>query len=379
MKMLHISDLHIGKRLKEFSMLEDQEYILLEILKIVDAEHPDCIIIAGDIYDKTIPQAEAVQVFDNFLYALAERKLYTLLISGNHDSPERVSFGGRLMESNRVYIAPVFHGKIPPITLCDALGEVHFYLLPYVKPAHVRRYYPDAKVESYHDAIRTIINDMDLDRNARNVLVTHQFVTGSVLSNSEEFFVGGTENVDADLFDAFDYTALGHIHRPQNVGTPKIRYSGSQLKYHFDEIGQEKTVTIAEIGVKGELHIREIPLQPKRQVRAYKGTYTQITSKSFYDNIEKEDYVYITLTDEEDIPDAARKLKKIYPNMLQLFYDNCRTRMPSVIHSEIRNETLSPMQIFSEFYANQSNHTMTEEQQAIMEQVIKSVWEEESR
>ena len=358
-------------------MLEDQKYILEDILSICDRDKIDCMVIAGDIYDKTVPPAEAVQVFDDFLYRVSMKKMPVLVISGNHDSPERISFGGRVMAAGGVYIAPVYYGRIEPVVLSDEFGEVNFYLLPFVKPANVRQYYPDRKIESYTDAISAIIGNISLDKSKRNVLVTHQFVTGSQLSKSEEFFIGGTENVDGGLFEDFDYVALGHIHRPQYIGSKKIRYCGSQLKYHFDETEQEKTYTVAELREKDVLEITEYPVIPRRQIKAYKGFYDKLTDKSFYDNVNTEDYIYITLTDEADIPDAARKLKKIYPNMLQLFYDNSRTRTKNIVHSEVRNEKLPPIDIFSEFFELRCSRKMTDEQQKYMESLIKSVWEEE--
>lgn len=377
MRILHLSDLHIGKRLKEYSMLEDQKHILAQILEICGDEKIECVVIAGDVYDKTVPPAEAVQVFDDFIYSITEKKIPVVMISGNHDSAERIAFGGRIMSAGGVYISPVYSGKIKPVVLNDKYGEVNFYLLPFVRPANVRQYHSDRKIESFTDAMGAVIDNIEIDTTKRNIMVTHQFVTGSQLSQSEEFFIGGTENIDGGIFEKFDYVALGHIHRPQFAGSKKIRYCGSQLKYHFDEVNQEKTYTIADIDENGDVKIKEIPVEPLRQVKAYKGSYEKLTDKSFYSNINTEDYVYITLTDEEDIPDGARKLKKIYPNLLQLFYDNSRTRTTNVIHSDVRNEKLPPTEIFSEFYESRRSHKMTDEQRKFMEQLIKSVWEEE--
>lgn len=377
MRILHLSDLHIGKRLKEYSMLEDQKYILSQILEICDNEKIECVVIAGDVYDKTVPPAEAVMVFDNFIYSVTERKIPVVMISGNHDSAERIAFGGRIMSAGGVYISPVYSGKIEPVVLEDKYGEVNFYLLPFVRPTTVRQYHSDRRIESFTDAMEAVVDNIEIDSTKRNIMVTHQFVTGSQLSQSEEFFIGGTENIDGGIFEKFDYVALGHIHRPQFAGSKKIRYCGSQLKYHFDEVNQEKTYTIADIDEKGNVEITEIPVEPIRQVKAYKGSYEKLTDKSFYGNINTEDYIYITLTDEEDIPDGARKLKKIYPNLLQLFYDNSRTRTTTVIRSDVRNEKLPPTEIFSEFYESRRNHKMTDEQRKFIEQLIKSVWEEE--
>ena len=373
MKILHLSDLHLGKKVNEFSMLNDQKYILNQILSIADNENPDCVIIAGDIYDCSNPSAESIKVFDDFLFSLSERKLPVFMISGNHDMAERISFGGRLMTSSNIYISPVFNGKIEPIEFNDKHGRI---MIPIIKPFHVRKFFPDEVIVSYTDAMKTVIKNMNINPEYRNILITHQFVTGASFSDSEELSVGGTDNIDADVFNAFDYVALGHIHRPQNVGNKRIRYCGSPLKYSGKEINQQKSVTIVEIGVKGNLDIKEIPLVPKRDMKIYKGTYKEITDINFYSNINTEDYIFITLTDEEDIPDANRKLRKIYPYLMQLSYDNSRTKNFSVIKSDIRNEKLPPLQLFEEFYESQCNHKMSSEQYEFIDSLIKEVWGE---
>lgn len=377
MKILHLSDLHLGKKVNEFSMLSDQRYILNQILSIADNENPDCVIIAGDIYDKSVPPAEAVQVFDGFLFSLSERKLPVLIISGNHDSSERVSFGGRLMKPSNIYISPVFSGKTEPVELHDRYGKVNFYMIPFIKPADVRNVFPDKPAADYTEAMKTVIENMDINPECRNILVTHQFITGASFGEQEELSVGGTDNIDAGIFDVFDYVALGHIHRPQNVGSKKIRYCGSPLKYSGREANQRKSVTIVEAAEKGSLDVREIPLVPERDMKIYKGKYKEITSPDFYGSINTEDYVFITLTDEEDIPDAAGKLRKIYPYMMQLTYDNSRTRSISVIKSDIRNEKLPPVQLFEEFYELQCGRKMSGEQYEFAENLIKEIWEEE--
>lgn len=377
MKILHLSDLHLGKKVNEFPMLDDQRYILNQILSIADNENPDCVIIAGDIYDKSVPPAEAVQVFDGFLFSLSERKLPVLIISGNHDSSERISFGGRLMKSSNIYISPVFSRKIEPVELHDRYGKVNFYMIPFIKPADVRNVFPDKPAADYTEAMKTVIENMDINPECRNILVTHQFITGASFGEPEELSVGGTDNIDAGVFDVFDYVALGHIHRPQNVGSKKIRYCGSPLKYSGREANQRKSVTIVEAEEKGSLDVREIPLVPEHDMKIYKGKYKEITNPDFYGNINTEDYVFITLTDEEDIPDAAGKLRKIYPYMMQLTYDNSRTRSISVIKSDIRNEKLPPMQLFEEFYELQCGRKMSGEQYEFAENLIKEIWEEE--
>ena len=282
MKFFHLSDLHLGKRLNEFNLLEDQDYILRVILGLLDEEKPDAVLLAGDIYDKAVPSAEAVQLFDFFLRRLAERGLQVFVISGNHDSPERIAFGSRLMDPSGIHMSPVYDGAVRPISLRDEWGEVKVYMLPFLKPAHVRRFFPEAEIGSYTDAMRTVIEAMDVDPAARNLLVTHQFVTGAARSESEEISVGGTDNVDASVFDRFDYVALGHIHSPQSVERESLRYCGTPLKYSFSEARQEKSVTVVELGRKGELRLRTLPLTPLRDMRELRGSYMELTALSSY-------------------------------------------------------------------------------------------------
>ena len=248
MKLIHLSDLHIGKRVSEISMLDDQRYILSSILSIIDDEKPDAVLIAGDVYDKSIPSTEAVELFDEFLVSLAKRKIRVLIISGNHDSAERLAFGNRLLDSTGIHISPAYQGTVEPVVLSDNAGVVNFWLLPFIKPAHVKRCHPDKNIESYTDACRVAIEKMAIDPAKRNVLLTHQFVTGAATCSSEELSVGGSENVDASVFDAFDYVALGHIHGPQNIGCNRIRYCGTPLKYSISEENHHKSVTVVHLG-----------------------------------------------------------------------------------------------------------------------------------
>lgn len=377
MKFLHLSDLHIGKRVNEFSMLEDQEYILTKIINIIDNEKPDAVIIAGDVYDKSVPSAEAVQLFDDFLCRLAKRKLQVFVISGNHDSAERMAFGGRLMDISGVHMSPVYNGKVEAISLDDEFGKVNFFMLPFVKPANVRRFFEDAEIESYTDAICVAVENMNVNPDERNVIVTHQFVTGAEKCESEEISVGGSDNVDASVFDVFDYVALGHIHGPQNIGSEKIRYCGTPLKYSFSEAKHNKSVTIVEMGEKGSIEISIIALDPKRDMREIKGTYAEITLKDNYINTNTDDYIHITLTDEEDIPDAIGKLRVIYPNLMKLDYDNKRTRSSAKLDIIENIEQRSPLDLFAEFYEKQNNQPMTDGQSEFMKSLIESIWEGE--
>lgn len=375
MKLMHLSDLHIGKRVNEVSMLEDQKYILNRILEIIDREMPEAVLISGDVYDRTVPAAEAVTLFDDFLWQLSQRKREVFIISGNHDSAERLAFGGRLMEGTGIHLSPVYDGSVAPISLSDEYGTVHFWLLPFVKPAHVKRFYPEEPMESYTDAIRTAVEQMHVDHGQRNVLLTHQFVTGSATCDSEEISVGGTDNVDAAVFEGFDYVALGHIHGPQNIGSERIRYCGTPLKYSFSEAGHQKSVTLVELGEKGNSQLRTVPLMPLRDLREIRGSYEEITAKSFYENTNTEDYLHIVLTDEEDVPEAVARLRVIYPNLMKLSYDNTRTCRNAIIEGAVDVQKKTHLELFSEFYEQQNNQPMSDIQEKYVQNLIESIWE----
>ena len=379
MRFAHISDLHLGKRLHEVSLLEDQVYILDEICKILRDERPDAVLIAGDIYDKSAPSAEAVRLFDDFLSGLASDGQMVFVISGNHDSAARVAYGGRIMERSGVHLsAPAYEGGVRPVTLTDGHGPVDIYLLPFIKPVHVSLAFPDEKIESYTDALRVAVERMAVNPKRRSVLVAHQFVTGAVRSDSEEVSVGGLDNVDAAVFAPFSYVALGHIHRPQNIGSPRVRYSGTPLKYSFSEAGDGKSVTMAELDGKGEVSLRTVPLTPKRDLREVKGTYEELMKKENYEGTATEDYLHIVLTDEEDVPDAMRKLKNVYPNVLRLDYDNVRTRNGAVLEAAPETEEKSPLALAEEFYAMQNGRPMSGAQTEYLRRMIGTVWEDEA-
>ena len=377
MKLIHLSDLHIGKRVNEFSMAEDQKYILNQILEIIDREQPDCVVIAGDVYDKSIPSAEAVQILDEFLTRLAGRKIPAAMISGNHDSPERLSFGAQLMKESGIYVSPVYDGQVQSIGFADEYGEVRVYLLPFLKPATVRHVYEEETVESYQDAVETAISHLPLDTSCRNVLVAHQFAAGASRCESEEMSVGGIDQVDVSVFDDFDYVALGHIHSPQSAGRPAVRYCGTPLKYSFSEAGQQKSVSVVELFEKGRVEIREVPLTPLRDMRKIRGTYLELTARSFYQGTNTEDYIQAILTDEEDIPDGMQKLRIIYPNLMRLEYDNRRTRENRQIQQAADAEEKSETELFSQLYELQNNQPLDEEQKQFLEAVIRQVKGEE--
>ena len=370
MKLVHLSDLHIGKRLEAFSFLEDQQAILNQILQIIDDEAPEAVLIAGDVYDKSVPSAEAVAVYD-FLCRLAKRRCAVMIISGNHDSPERLAFGGRLLEKSGIHISPVYQGQVEPVTLEDQHGPVDFWLLPFIKPSHVKRFFPE--VESYTDACRGAVEAMALRSDRRNVLLTHQFVTGAATCESEELSVGGTDNVDASVFDAFDYVALGHIHGPQNIGSNRIRYCGTPLKYSFSEVNHHKSVTVVELGEKGALQVQVVPLTPKQDLRRITGTFQEISQPEETTR----DYLHVILTDEEDIPDAMGRLRLVYPNIMKLSYDNTRTRQDNSVEDAADVKNKSPLELFGELYETLNNRPMSPEQEAYTRELIETIWEEE--
>lgn len=376
MKIIHLSDFHLGKNVNGFSMLDDQKYILNEIIKVIDDEKPDALMIAGDIYDRSVPPAEAVALFDEFLKKISKRELETFVIAGNHDSAERIAFASTLIDKSGIHFSPVYDGKIRKFVLSDEFGEVNFYMLPFVKPLTVAEVFPEEKekIKSYTDAAELATQKMEIDKNARNVLIAHQFVTGAIRSDSEEKSLGGMDNVDAEVFDEFDYVALGHIHRPQKI-TEKIRYSGSILKYSFSEIKYDKSVTVVEINEKGKMQIRTVPLKPKRDVRELCGTYMELTNKKFYDTLNRDDYFHIILTDEDDVLDAIDKLRMIYPNVMALDYDNKRTRNAEKVLSDVRVDDMLPLELFADFYKKQNGQEISDEQRKYLDKMIKEIWE----
>lgn len=376
MKFLHLADLHLGKRVNGFSMLEDQAHILRQILAILDDEQPDGVLIAGDVYDKSVPSVEAVELLDDFLTELRARGVPVLLISGNHDSPERLAFGGRVMDSCGIHISPVYDGALAPVTLQDAFGPVHIWLLPFVKPAHVRRWFPDADIESYTDAMAEAIAHMDIDTAARNVLVTHQFVTGGTRSGSEELSVGGTDNVDSGVFAPFDYVALGHLHGAQHIGRETIRYAGSPLKYSFSEARQHKSVTVVTLGEKGDVQVRTVALTPLRELREIRGSYDELTARSFYEHTTyRSDYLHLILTDEQDVFDAMSRLRTIYPYLMTLDYDNARTRAAGGMSVPAETERRTPLELFEALYTRQNHQPMSEVQRAYIAQLMEQIME----
>ncbi len=374
MKFIHLSDLHLGKRVNEFSMIEDQKYILLQTINIIDDEKPDAVIIAGDIYDKSIPSEEAMLLFDDFLLRLSKRNISVFVISGNHDSSVRLSDHSKLVLNQGIYLSPVYDGTLKPVSMEDEYGEINVYMLPFIKPVVVKQYFGDEEINNYTDAVRVAIKHMDVDCNKRNVLVAHQFVLGAATCESEEHIVGGLDSVSSDVFDCFDYVALGHIHGKQYIGRETVRYCGTLLKYSFSEKNHVKSVTVVDIKEKGNIEVREVMLTPRRDLREIRGQYEDITNRKNYEGTNVDDYVHIVLTDEEDVIDAIGKLRTIYPNIMKLSYDNKRTRENNVLTEAGAIEEKSPLELFEDFYSMQNNVSMSPWQTDYVKELIEEIW-----
>lgn len=382
MRFIHLSDLHIGKRVNGFPMLEDQRYILEQILEKTKESAADAVIIAGDIYDKPVPSAEAVDLFDDFLVGLTKLGVMVFLISGNHDSAERISYAGRLLRESQVYISPRFEGTIHPIQVSDDYGIVNVYLIPYIHPSLVRNAWPEEKIGSYDDAMRVLLEKSGADPNARNLAVVHQFVTAGGQSpeetDSEEKHVGGPDNVDASAFDAFDYVALGHLHGPQRIGRDTIRYAGSPLKYSFSEEKQNKSITLAELKEKGKVTYDLLPLEARRDLRTVRGTFEEVTSPEFTARRKGDDYYRVILTDENDVPNALSRLRRrFYENLMILEYDNTRTSSDVRIEAEEGEEEKEPIEVLGDLYQMQNGREMSLLQKETAEKLIRRIWGED--
>jgi len=374
MKLLHIADLHIGKRVNGFSMIEDQEYILKQILRIAGEEKPDGVLIAGDVYDKSQPSTEAVELLDEFLTELTALRQPVFIISGNHDSPERLGFGSRILQKNGLYIAGVFDGVLPKVALEDEHGLVNIYLLPFLKPAIVKPFFTEA-IESYQQAVRAVIARTQINAQERNILLAHQFVINGdqqpQCSESENLSVGGLDSVDVSAFAAFDYVALGHLHRPQKIGRDTVRYAGSPLKYSFSEALHQKSVTLLEMGAKDEISVRQLELAPLYDLREIKGPIAELLRIGREEAAIANDYIHATLTDEAEIYDAIGQLREVYPRLMALDFDNSRTRPANPANAA--SGTIigkSPLDLFAQFYMLQNHTELTAEQTEVMEQIF---------
>ncbi len=370
MRFLHLGDLHIGKRVNGFSMLAEQRHVLQQILDMVHNEQPQAVLLAGDVYDKPQPTAEAVRLCDWFLTALSAAGVTVLVIPGNHDSAERLAFAAGLLQGQGVYIARPFDGLPERVELWDEAGAVDFWLLPFLKPALVRRCFPEEELPTYNDAVGRVMREVVLTPGRRNVLVMHQLITGAAVCDSEELAVGGLDNVDLGWFHAFDYVALGHLHSAQQVGRPSVRYAGSPLKYSFSEARQKKSAALVDMAADGTVDVRLLPLIPLHDLREVRGSFA-----AMMEGRPCEDYLHVTLTDEDDVLEALPRLRQVYPNLMKLDYDNQRTREQRRVELAVAVAGRSPLELFAEFYELQNNQRLSAAQEALLRGLMEEIWE----
>ena len=376
MKLMHVGDLHLGRSLGDFDLTEDQEYLLDQLLGIVEKQAVDAVLIAGDVYDKAIPSEAATRMLDYFLSSLAKRNVNVYMVSGNHDSDERLNYGSSLFETNHIFISTKYDGNLYKQTLKVDKVEADIYLLPFVKASQVRHFLTDAKIESYDDAVRTVLDKADIDGSRINILVAHQFVMGKSedpeLSGSESLgtqSVGTVEKIGYDCFDLFDYAALGHIHSPQQVGRKEVRYSGSPLKYSLSEVNNEKSVSLITVSGKGKLEIELVPVKPMRNMRHLKGKIKDLLDKERI--TAPEDFIYATLTDEEIVNDAMGIFQQVYPNTVKIDYDNSHTREIELADISRIAEKRSFAELISDFYRQMYGCEISEEEMDVMRTVAR--------
>ena len=373
MKLLHTSDLHIGKSLLDYDLLEDQRYIFDRIIDIAKEQEVDALLIAGDVYDKAVPSEGAVRLLDNFLKKLKDEHIKTFIISGNHDSDDRLNFASKFLSDSDIYIAAKYNGELDKYVLNDEYGDLNIYMLPYIKASTVKHFHKDADIENYEDAVRCVFDKDGVDSSVRNVILSHQFVAGKshpTLSGSESpsvTHVGNVEVIGYDVFDAFDYVALGHIHSLQRVGRDEVRYSGSPLKYSLSEVNDDKSVTLITLKDKGDVDLEYIPLKPLREMRHIKGELKNLIANVDEDTVD--DYIYITLTDEDVIDDAMGVIRNYYNRPVKLDYDNSRSKDISFEDVELKTESKPITDILGEFYNKMYGVDISEDEMKIFKEV----------
>ncbi len=371
MKFLHLSDLHLGKQMNDLCLLPDQEAILQQILSLAETEQADAVLIAGDVYQRSTPQAEAMALFDRFVSALAEKGKKVFVISGNHDSALRISYFASLVKQAGVHVTENFDGRLQSVSLQDRDGEVVLWMLPFVRPAQVKRFLPEEKIVTCQDAVAAVIRRAAIDPKKRNVLIAHQFIAGSETCDSEEHMVGGLDAIDASVFDVFDYVALGHIHKAQKVGRETLRYAGSPLKYSFSECNHHKSVTLVDLQEKGQVQLRRLPLYPLRDVRQIEGMMEDLLRMPY-----SEDYVWVTVHDELVPPDARITLSVNFPNMMKFSVVNSRTKQDINVLATEKMENKTAAELFCDFYSLQNNGQLpTDAHRNVLEKVIRELEE----
>ncbi len=375
MKLLHLADLHIGKRVYEYSMAEEQKAMLSQALSMVEERDVDAVLIAGDVYDKSIPTVEGIKLFDGFLTELANKEVPVFIISGNHDSAERLAFGRSLMQNAKAYISGTYEDELLKVTLSDTFGEVNVYLLPFLKPQQIVVREGEEVPKDYTEAVRTVLKRLQVDTAKRNVLLAHQFVAGADIeperAESETKAVGGVDMVDYHVFDDFDYVALGHLHGAQRIGRDTVRYAGSPVKYSFSEARQTKSATLVTLKEKGTVEIEKLPFTAIHDMREIKGTLEQLTSADVLAETDTEDYMHVTLTDDEEIYDVLGRVRATYPNLMLLDFDNERTRAEgadSLTAEQVKER--ETMDLFEEFFEKQTGLVLNERQKKIMQDIM---------
>lgn len=378
MRILHLSDLHFGKKFKMWSFIDDQKEMIQTILNVIDEKHIDTVLMCGDIYDRSIPSIEAVNLFDEFLVELSNRNLNILISSGNHDSADRLAFGNQLMLNKNIYISPVYDGQIDPVVLKDSYGDINFYMLPYVKSSTVKHYFPEENIVDYNDALQVATDAMHINPTKRNIILSHQFVMGSQLDGSEEIIeIGGLDQVSSNVYQGFDYVALGHIHRPQNVKGKHIRYCGTALKYAFDEQNQQKTLTILEIkDKKDEIIYEYIPVSQTHEFVTLEGKFNDLLLSAINDEANRDNFIEIVLTDEQEVPGAFGQLADYYHRISKLTYKSQSRQDVESVKQLQTNPNTNPLQIVMEFYKGNMGKELTDEQKEYLTDLSKQIWEE---
>lgn len=372
MRFLHVADLHLGKQMNDVSLLEDQQAVLDQILHIAAEEKADGVLIAGDVYQRTSPQAEAMALFDSFVSRLVRDGRKVFVISGNHDSALRLSYFSSLVKSSGLYVTETFNGELQHVELHDSDGELTVWMLPFLRPAQVKRALPEEKITSYQDALQAVLRHAPIDHSKRNVMMCHQFILGCEVCDSEELSVGTLDHIDGAIFDGFDYVALGHIHKPQRVLRDTLRYAGSPLKYSFSEANHKKSVTIVDLQEKGEVTVRTVPLYPLHDVRLIEGRLDELMQMPY-----SEDYVWITIHDELPPPDAKVTLTVNFPNMMKFSVVNSKTKYDLDVKAAETLENKSIAELFCDFYRLQNNDQLPgEKHMAVLDKVIRELKEE---
>lgn len=372
MKIAHLADLHIGKMIFGYSLIDDQIYILDQIVQHCIQHDVDVVMLCGDIFDRSVPSATSIRVLNDFLTQLHDHHITVLMIAGNHDSPERIAYGQDLFAMAKIYPFGYFSGKIEPLIFQDQYGPIHFYPIPFLRLADINRYV-ETPFTQYTEAFAWLIQQMNLDSSIRNICLGHQFILGSSIdeNGSEEMMVGGLDQIDAKIFSVFDYAAFGHIHRPQNIYANTIRYCGTPLAYSFAEENQVKSMPVITLEQKGQIQIELIPLVALRQMKTVVGRFEDLMSMG-----QSDDYVRIVLTDDHDIPDAIYDLRKHFPHLMRLEYQNVRTQYDQILNTP-QIDQVSPLELIEQFYESQNNQSLSDEQKQYIQQIIQQVMEEQ--